>query len=329
MNSMVAETVEKILEEEGKKAYQIAKDVILNEKLDYAPLRQALEYFICEVWRNYQHPALLSLACKAVGGDPNSTTLIGASLVLLTGAADIHDDIVDQSKMKNGKPTVFGKFGKNLALMIGDALIIKGYILLNEACENFPKEKRRVIINLVKEAFFEMGNAVAEEISFKGKFDVKPEKYFITMRKKAAIAEMTARVGGILGDGSKDEIEALGEYGRVLGILGNVRHEFVDLFEREELENRLKNECLPLPILYALQNKVVKKRIVPILKKKKLSHKDMLEIVQAVMMTEQIQELKVLMNHLMKRAIDVLKIIRDPKSYEVLCDIIHATVEGL
>lgn len=320
--------IEKILEE-GKMAYEVARDAILCEKLDYAPLRQALEYFICKIWRNFQHPALLSLACKAVGGDPNSTTLIGASLVLLTGAADIHDDIIDQSKIKNGKPTVFGKFGRDLSLMVGDALIIKAYTLLNEACENFRKEKRKEILNVIKESFFEIGNAAAEEISLKGKFDINPKKYLVILKRKSAMAEATARIGGIIGNGSIKEIEALGKYGRALGILGNIRHEFVDVFEYEELKNRIKNECLPLPILFALQSKNVKENIMPKLKKKKLTHKDALEIAQVVMTAKHVKNLKHLMNRLLDIGINAIKIIKNTKVNNALNILLYATVEGL
>lgn len=326
---MNAEIVKKILEEEGKKAYEIARDAILSEKFDCVPLRRALEYFICELWRNFQHPALLSLACKSVGGDPNSTTLIGASLTLLTGAADVHDDIVDRSKIKNGKPTIFGKFGRDLALMVGDALIIKGYTLLSEACEDFPKEKRRTIISLIKKAFFEMGNAVAEETSLRGKFDIKLGKYFFIMEGKAAIAETTARIGGIVGNGSIEEIEALGEYGRILGILGNMRHEFVDVFEHEELENRAKNECLPLPILCAFQNEAVKRKVLPLLKKGRLTYESTFEIAQTVMATKHIKELKALMNQLVERAIKALDVIKSPGIVTKLSNLIYATIEGL
>lgn len=94
------EKVEKLLEERGRKAYEVAKEEILREEIEYEPVRDALEYFIGELWHNFQHPALLSLACKSVGGKPEDTTLIGAALVLLTGAADIHDDLIDQSKTK-------------------------------------------------------------------------------------------------------------------------------------------------------------------------------------------------------------------------------------
>jgi geranylgeranyl pyrophosphate synthase len=326
---MNEKTVKKILEKEGKKAYEVAKDAILNERIFYVPLRYALKYFICEVWHNFQHPALLSLSCKAVGGDPNSTTLIAASMVLLTGAADIHDDIIDQSKTKNGKPTVYGKFGKDLSLMVGDALIIKGYTLLSEAFENFSQEKRKMMLNLVKEAFFEMGNAAAEEISLKGKFDIDPEKYFTILKKKSAIAEAAARIGGIIGNGSTEEIEALGKYGRVLGVLVNTRHEFIDIFECEELKNRLKNECLPLPLLYALKSKTFRENILPKLRRKRLARKDLFEIAQAVMRTEHVQNLRALLNQLLDEAIVTLKIIKNPEVVRTLSTLLYATIEGL
>ncbi len=158
-----------------------------------------------------------------------------------------------------------------------------------------------------------MGNAVAEEISLRGKFNIEPGRYLAIIERKAAIAEMTARIGGIIGNGSAKEIEALGEYGRVLGTLGNIRHEFVDVFEREELENRVKNECLPLPILYAFQNKAVKRKIIPILKEGTLTRENTFEIAQTVMTTKQVQELKVLMTQLANRAMNALDFIENPE----------------
>jgi len=326
---MSGKRVTKILEEQGRKAYEAARDTILREKLDYKPIHDALTYFMQESWYNFQHPALLSLACKSVGGNPDSTMLIGTSLVLLTGAADIHDDIIDQSKIKNGKPTVFGKFGRDLTLLVGDALLVKGYTLLSEACEGLPKKKKKTILNLVKGAFFEIGNAEAEETSLKGRLHINPEKYLAIMKRKAAIAEMTAQVGGILGDGSPEEIEALGEYGRVLGILGNIRHEFADVFDSEELKNRIKNECLPLPVLYAFRNRTVRKRIVPRLRKRELTSDEAFEIAQTIMVTKQVQDLKAIMNHLLKRGIATINEIKDPEVANTLNQLLYIMVKDL
>ena len=323
------EKVKKLLAERGRKAYEVAKEEILNEEIEYEPVRDALEYFIQELWHNFQRPALLSLTCESVGGEPEDTTFVGAALVLLTGAADIHDDIIDQSKTKGSKPTVFGKFGRDMALLVGDALLLKGFTLLNESSEQLPKKQGKAIINLVKEAFFEVGIAEAKEASFKGNWDLTPEKYFDIIRMKTAIADATARIGAIVGGGSSDEIMALGKYGRALGILASIRDEFIDIFEPDELKNRAENECLPLPILYAFRDPKVKNRIIDILKKGRLREKDALAVVELIEETEETQVLKKEMQILLKSGIESLRIVRNKNITAKLAEILYVMMEDL
>ena len=295
------EKVKKLLEERGRKAYEVAKEEILNEEIGHKPVRDALEYFIEELWHNFQHPALLSLTCESVGGKPEDTTFIGAALVLLTGAADIHDDIIDQSETKGSKPTVFGKFGRDMALLVGDALLLKGFTLLGKACEDFPKKRGREIINLVKDAFFEIGVAEAKEASLRGNWDLAAEEYLDIIRMKAAIAEVTARIGAILGGGNSKEINALTHYGRTLGILMTIRDDFIDLFEVDELRNRAENECLPLPVLYAFRNTRKKSEIVRLLRKDKITEEQTEEILDLVLDMNEVQEVKKEMQLLIKK----------------------------
>src|SRR5512143_2293878 len=85
-----------ILQEKGRIAVELARQSVLREQIDYAPLQDALHYFI-EGWNDVLHPALVWLACEAVGGKPETTDKVGAALVLLAGGADIHDDVIDGS----------------------------------------------------------------------------------------------------------------------------------------------------------------------------------------------------------------------------------------
>lgn len=276
------EKIKKLFEKRGKTSYEIAKRELLKEKIECKIVYDALQYFIEEFWHNFHHPALLSLTCEAVKGKTENTTLIGAALVLLTGAADIHDDIIDKSTQKESKPTVFGKFGLDVALLTGDALLLKGFKLLHDACDDFTEEQKNIIVEEVKNAFFEVGAAIAKEASFRGNWDLAPEEYLDIIKMKAAIAEVTARIGAFIGGGSQKETKALGQYGRILGTLATIRDDFIDIFEPSELENRVKNECLPLPILYALQDKKMKNKLFNILKKGKLTQKDSQMIVQNI-----------------------------------------------
>jgi len=328
-NKKSMETVKKLLEERGRKAYEVAKEEILNEEIEYEPIRDALEYFIQELWHNFQHPALLSLTCETVGGKPEDTTLIGAALVLLTGAADIHDDIIDQSETKGSKPTVFGKFGRDMALLVGDALLLKGFTLLSKACEDLPKKQEDTIINLVRKGFFEIGIAEAKEASFKGNWDLAPEEYLDVIRMKAAIADVTARIGAIVGGGSSDEIKALGQYGRTLGILATIRDDYIDVFEPEEIKNRAENECLPLPVLYAFRDKKVKNKIISVLKKRELGEDDAYVIAETIAETEHMQMLREEICVFLKNGVKDLKIIGNQKAKETLEKMLHAMAEDL
>ena len=323
------EKVKNLLEKRGRKAYEIAKEQILNEEIAYEPIREALQYFIQELWHNFQHPALLSLTCESVGGKTENTTSIGVALILLTGAADIHDDIVDQSETKGSKPTVFGKFGIDIALLTGDALLLKGCTLLQKACECLPKKQGEAITNLVKEAFFEIGIAEAKEATFKGNWDLDPEEYLDIIRMKAAIADVTARIGAIIGGGSSDEIEALGKYGRTLGILATIRDDFIDVFEPDELKNRAENECLPLPVLYAFRDQKVKKEITDLLRKQELTEEVAFNIVEIMMKEEGIKVLKRKMRLILEEGYESVRLIEKQKISNILRTMIRALMEDL
>lgn len=328
-NKKSMEKVKKLLEERGRKAYEVAKEEILNEEIGYEPVRDALEYFIEELWHNFQHPALLSLTCESVGGKPEDTTFIGAALVLLTGAADTHDDIIDQSETKGSKPTVFGKFGRDLALLVGDALLLKGFTLLQKAREGLPKKQGETITNLVRDAFFEIGVAEAKEANFRGNWDLTPEEYLDIIRMKAAIADVTARIGAIVGGGSSDEIKALGKYGRTLGILATIRDDYIDVFEPDELKNRAKNECLPLPILYAFRDQKVKNEIINLLGKQELTEEDAFNIVEIMMKAEGNKVLKRKMQLFLEEGCELLEAIKNPKISNILTMMLYAMVEDL
>lgn len=311
----------------GQKAFEMAKNAILQEKNIDERVYETLCYFMEECWHDVQHPALISLACEAVGGNPNDTTQIGAALVLLAGAADIHDDIIDKSIIKDSKLTVFGKFGADIALLVGDALLLKGSIFLYEACRQLPKKQGHRIIKMTKEAFFKIGSAEANEINFRRRYDLNPNVYLNVIKKKTSIAETSARIGAIMGGGKQKEINVLGHYGRTLGFLMSIRNDFIDIFEPEELENRIKNECLPLPILCAIQNIKTKNKILPILKKGKISELEVRKILDLVMESKEIEKLKSKMKLLIEKQKKILSF--NKHSTRTLSLLLEATLEDL
>ena len=284
--------VKALLWEKGQRAVEMARQTVRQEKIPSEQLKEALEYFM-SLWEDVAHPALLALCCEAVGGKPESTTQVGAALVLFAGGADVHDDIVDQSTFKYGKPTVVGKYGGDMALLVGDALLFEGFYALQAACAPLPASQRQAIFELVKEAFFGISSAEAKEASLHGKTGSSvAEEYLEMIKTKAAVGEATAKIGAILGGGTAEEVEALGHYGKTVAVLLTVRDEFIDAFELDELKNRAEKECLPLPILYALKNPEKAGEIMRLIGKKDIAEEELERLLDLVIDSEETRELK-------------------------------------
>ena len=256
-NGKIMEKVLTILKQRSVKALKQARKELLNMDIQSPRAREALEYY-AKNWNDITHPGILSLACEAVGGNLETAVPVQVAMLLLSAATDIHDDIIDQSKLKNGKLTVFGKFREETALLIGDALLLKGFILLHNHVKPFPSETVREIFTNIENSFFEFGNAHLSEIDLKEMLEISAAEYLRILERKGSTIEIHARIGATIGGGSNSQIESIGRYGKMLGTLIAIREEFIDVFEPKELQNRIEGKCLPLPILYALNNPKVK-----------------------------------------------------------------------
>ena len=316
-----------ILNDKGQSSVELAKVEILKEKVQNSSLEAALKYFI-EDWNDILHPALLRLACEAVGADSDSTTQIGAAIVLIAGGADIHDDIIDQSVVKGQKQTVFGKYGVNIAVLAGDALLLKGIYLLHESCDLLDKAKKRTILRIVKEAFLESSSAEAMEVSLRGRIDIEKEKILSMIFQKVATAEAVTRIGAVLGNATEGNVAMLGHYGRSLGMLLTLRDEFVDIFEVDELVNRAEREILPLPILLALNDETKKGKLLKFFEKgQKLREEDIDEILDLSLETQPSRDLLEFMKKLITEEKNKLpSFVKDKNNLELLLD---STLENL
>jgi geranylgeranyl diphosphate synthase type I len=300
-NEKIMEKVTCILQKRGEKALEMAKNMILSEKLECKKVNEAFEYYV-KNWSDYIHPALVSIACEAVNGNPDDSVPMQAVMLLFTAAFDIHDDIIDGSKTKYGRPTLLARFGKDIALLVGDAFLIKALTLLHKLREQFSAQVN-AIWKIINNYFFELGDAEALESSSKGDVDISPERCFHILEKKASSFEVHMRIGAIVGNGEQSEIDLLGNYGRILGILTSVREDFIDIFEPNELQNRMKNELLPIPILHAFKNLQAKKNIMKILSKLKISNKDAEKVIDIVFEESNVKTFKKEINHLAEKAL--------------------------
>jgi len=316
------------LKERSTKALELARKTILGEKIQSGKVLEALEYYTLH-WNDFTHPGFFSIASEAVGADPDTVLPVQAAITMIAAAFDIHDDLIDESEAKHGVPTVFGKFGKDIALLLGDAFLIEGFTLLNGSIAELPRGKMKDAFETFKMALFELGNAHALEVNMKLKGKVSPDAYMRVLEMKASSIEADMRIGALVGGGTKEETQTLAGLGRILGILATLREEFIDIFEAEELENRIHRECLPIPILFAMENREASNKIEKLLAKQEMTGKDINRLVNIVFTSESVIRLKKKMQDLIAQSFDLASLIHNSESTKLLRNLAECALEDL
>lgn len=323
--------IKEIIVENGQEAVEKAKAEILNSRYDNGSVASALKYFVKNNLKNSLpvFPALLTLSCKATGKDSKKTVPVAASLALIAWAADIHDDIIDQSLVKYSKKTVYGKYGSSIALLAGDTLLMQGSNLLHKECETLSTQQRDKIVYLVTEALFEISKAEAKEVKLRNKPNLTPNDVFELIKLKAVVPALHCKVGAILGQGTTQNIESLGNYGRIYGIVSLMLEEFMDMMDCEELQNRLKHEYLPLPLLCATQNPEIKSKIQALINNVDFNQARKDELVELIMKSEQTIELNKKMRNYSQKGVKEIGLITGNPSTAKLSLLLQAISESL
>ncbi|MCW4005956.1 MAG: polyprenyl synthetase family protein [Candidatus Bathyarchaeota archaeon] len=330
-DSELIKNVQGIIAQYGKAALEETKKELVDSSYGSGVVSAATKYFAKTTLRGVLpvFPALISLSCEAVGGEPEKTVGVGTAMMLIAGSADVHDDIIDKSVLKYSKKTVYGKYGGDAALLAGDALLFHGAKLLHEKCSELPKEKSKKIFDTVLGALFEISNAEITELELRQSKDLTPKKHLDIIKSKAVVPKVYCEVGAILGDADNKTVEHLGEYGKAFGITSALRDEFIDTFEAAELENKIRNELPPLPVLYTMQDAKKKTQLQKKIGKKEFTEEDTEQIAELILDTKEAQNLIKYMKKQTEKGTENLKELPDSKSKEGLRMLLISSIQGL
>ncbi len=186
--------------------------------------------YIIEEGGKRLRPLLVLLSAKAVGGSFKSAYNASVAVELLHNFTLVHDDIMDNADKRRGKPTVHIKYDINTAIIAGDSLLSVAYEYLLKDCNGNTKQ----IVSSFTKGLVEVCEGQSLDKEFETKKIVTHYEYILMIQKKtAAMAKMCCQIGGILGDGSSKEINALARFGKNLGIAFQIQDDLLDITGNE------------------------------------------------------------------------------------------------
>lgn len=316
LNTVIRERSEKIL----KKFGQVAVSHVRDPKL-LAALEDVKRY-----WRDLNRPTLTSFSCEAVGGDPEMAENAALMLTLASSGFGIHDDILDKSSNKHLRMTILGLHGADTALLVGDLLIVKAWSI---AQRMIRKTSNPAKIADVLEAYGKLSVEICEaefmETQCRRKVDTDLDYYENVLWKEMAETEACSRIGAMMGDGKKSEVEALSEFGRRLGFISRLTDEVEDCLNvKGDLPHRILYESVPLPLLYAAKSSTKRYlKIKKIVEKNSIGQSDVKSLVKLCFETEAFEYILNLAKKTQAQANSKLGKLRNSNAQDVLRSILN------
>ncbi len=206
-------------------------------------------------------PVLVILSSESVGGSGEDALKTAASMELIHTFSLIHDDIMDKDEKRRGKPSVHMLWGEPMAILAGDTLFSKAFETVLQTETNNVNPKRVIeALKTVVDSCIKICEGQALDISFEGKMNVSEDEYMTMIYKKtAALIAAATKAGAILGGGTDEQIKALSEYGRLIGMAFQIQDDYLDVISMEEdigkpVGSDIVEGKMTLMVVHALQN---------------------------------------------------------------------------
>ncbi len=200
-------------------------------------------------------PLIVVLCARMFGPVDDRVLAAGASVELLHNASLIHDDVVDESRLRRGNATLNAIWDNHIAVLVGDFYTSSS---LREAVETGDMRIIRTISDLGR--LLSLGEL--SQIDTARTHTLTEDAYFNNIDKKtASLFVACARMGCYAAGAPDDATEILAEYARLLGLCFQIRDDIFDYFPSDKVGkptgNDLREGKVTLPLLHVLLDPAV------------------------------------------------------------------------
>ena len=196
-------------------------------------------------------PAVLLMAARMAGYQGEQAILYASVVEFIHTATLVHDDIIDESELRRGRQAVHSRWGNDITVLLGDFLYIKSMSLA-------LTHDRLDIIRLLCDVTLRMIEGELYQLTKNGVVDLSEEEHFDIIRRKTAyLFAGCAKIGGMLGGTTREQQDALWDYGFNIGMAFQIVDDLLDFTGEEDVLGKpiggdLREGKITLPIIHLL-----------------------------------------------------------------------------
>ncbi len=210
------------------------RTALLRQALDArmtAVLRSVEPSYLREALQHATHggkkvrPLLTLLACSAAGGNWHRALDAATAIELLHTSSLIHDDVMDESPLRRGAPTLHTVYNIPTAILAGDTLIALAFQLVQGINAPTAPEIARVFSH----AFRDLCEGQAYDLTFSSGHPVDPSMHRVMVEKKtAALFSAAGEIGALHATDNRSILQALSRFGYCVGMAFQAQDDLLD-----------------------------------------------------------------------------------------------------
>lgn len=172
-------------------------------------------------------PTLLLAATQLFGGDLQQVRYAAIGIETFHNFTLLHDDLMDHSPIRRGKPTVYKKWDENTAILSGDAMNILAlhYFL------RVPHPNLQTILQTFERTSMEICEGQQYDMDFESRNDVTIPEYMEMIRLKTAVLLAGAlKIGALYANAKESDIVNLYRFGTDIGLAFQLEDDLLDAY---------------------------------------------------------------------------------------------------
>lgn len=189
-------------------------------------LYEPIDYTLADGGKRIR-PILMLAATDLFGGDIETARYGAVGIETFHNFTLLHDDLMDQSPIRRGKPTVYRKWSPNTAILSGDAMNILAWRYFLKT----PHPRLHEILQVFEKTSMEICEGQQFDMDFEKRNDVSINEYMEMIRLKTAVLLGCAlKIGAIYSNADNADIEHIYNFGIKIGLAFQLRDDLLDAY---------------------------------------------------------------------------------------------------
>ena len=236
--------------------FQKVDKFIIEQLYSEVSLVESIGHYIVRAGGKRMRPILVLLSARGSGLENDQHVPMAAVIEFIHTATLLHDDVVDMSMLRRGRPTVNAEWNNPSSVLVGDFIYSRAFQIL-------VKISDMRIMEIIANTTNKIAEGEVLQLINSGNPNTNKEQYLeVIYRKTGKLFEAAMVVGGLLSNQSQTVLNTLQLFGKELGMAYQIVDDVLDYSSSFEIMGKdvgddLAEGKVTLPMIYTLERATV------------------------------------------------------------------------